>query len=240
MSSKTPPEEYIEVSDAVRSGEYFREAAGVYDALIHEPMSERYFYLFITGLSALILLITFIAMQNLYPLKRSVPFIVSSDNLANDLPTIRTLINQKGQDPSMALLKFMAANYVKDRESYDIEKFDRNMNGVRTQSTEEVFAEYQNYVDPRNPESPITLFQRHSTKSITILDVQYFKAGDQETVEVLYESLVKSKSGRKKSRWQANVSFIYSGIELDKKTDTVKPVTFIVTDYKNKLLQDIQ
>ncbi|MGE0755219.1 MAG: VirB8/TrbF family protein, partial [Alphaproteobacteria bacterium] len=167
-------------------------------------------------------------------------FIVSSDNMTEDMPQIRSLLVQPGQDPSMALLEFMIGNYVKNREEYDIEKFDRNMNGIKTQSTQEVFDEYQNYVDPRNPESPITRYQRHSIKKVQILSTNYYEADDEKTMEVLYEAEVESKNSLKKSRWQAKISFIYSGIELDESKGEISPLTFIVTRYETKRLQDIQ
>ena len=239
-SSQLPPEEYSETSESVRSGEYFREASSVYDAMIHDTMSERYFYVVITALASLILLVALWAMQKLYPLERAVPFIVSSENLVEDVPNIRSLLAEKGDDPSEALLGFMVSNYVKNREEYDIEAIDKNLNGVKTQSTEEVFQQYQDFVDPRNPNSPITQYQRHSTKKIQILNSKLYKTGDSQVMEVLYEASVKGKNTIKKSRWQANISFIYSGIELDDGGEGVKPVTFIVTKYDNKLLQDIQ
>lgn len=240
VQDKPQLDEYLEAGESIRTGEYFREAGNVYDALTHDPMAERYFYVLITALAGLILLISFWAMSNLYPLERAVPFIVSSDNLAEDVPTIRTLLDHKGTNASDALLNFMIGNYVKDREEYTIDGFDQQMNGVKTQSTEEVFQQYQADVDPRNPQSPITLYQRHSVKKIDILNTKIFKNDDTQTMEILFEASVKSKNSLKKSRWQANISFIYSGIELDEKGNSVKPVSFIVTKYEHKRLQDIQ
>lgn len=240
MSSKLSPEEYVEASEAVRSGEYFREASSIYDNIAHDPMAERYLYLFITGLATAILLISFIAMRSLYPLTRAVPFIVSSENIIEDVPTIRSLLAQKGSDPSLALLQFMVGNYVKNREEYNIEEFDKNMNGVKAQSTDEVFSDYQDMVDPRNPASPITLYQRHSIKIIDILSTKLYENNDKQVMEVLYEATVESKNSLKKSRWQANISFTYSGLELDDSGMQAKPVTFLVTQYDNKRLQDIE
>ena len=49
-------EEYLSIAEKVRSGEYFREARSMYDVGVNDPMSERYFYLFITSIALLLLL----------------------------------------------------------------------------------------------------------------------------------------------------------------------------------------
>jgi type IV secretory pathway component VirB8 len=240
VSQNIPPEEYLEVAELVRTGEYFRESHNIYDNLIHDPMAERYLYVFITGLSFLILAIALIAMQGLYPLKHSVPFIVGSDSLSEDIPGIRSLLDVKGQDPDEALINYLVYNYVRSWEEYDIDKLDLYLNGIETQSTEEVVEEYKALIDPRNPKSPITLYQRHSEKSIKILNSKLYQSNEDYTMDVLFESTVRGKSRVKRARWQAKVTFVYSGIEIDQDTGKIDPISFVVTEYSNKLLQDLQ
>jgi type IV secretory pathway component VirB8 len=234
-----PLDDYQEIAEKIRSGEYFQEARQIYDMAVHDPMSERYWFLLITGLSLLIALIAFFAMQSLYPLQNSVPFIVNSNDIVDDLPRISPMDEGLKGDPSEALLRFMVRNYVAFRESYDIDTFDRNLNGIRSQSSQQVFDEFQQLTDPRNPESPITLYQRHSRRSIEIISSRRI-ADDAFGVEVIYEATVESRSDRKKSRWQANIAFQYNGVELDGDTGKVKPVKFIVTQYRTKRLQDVK
>ena len=59
-------------------------------------------------------------------------------------------------------------------------------------------------------------------------------------MEVIFEALIDSRTDVKKSHWRANISFDYSGIALDEKSDTVKPMNFVVTEYHSKRLQDIK
>src|SRR5436190_934868 len=91
--------EQMEIAEKIRSGEFFQESREMYDVAIHDPMAERYLYLLITSFSALIFLIAFIAVRGLYPLQVTVPFIVSSNNLVDELPNIHSLITYKGEDP---------------------------------------------------------------------------------------------------------------------------------------------
>jgi type IV secretion system protein VirB8 len=230
-------EEARRIAEKIRSGEYYQEARQMYDLAVHDPMAERYWFLIITGLSLVIALITFIAMQSLYPLQTAVPFIVNSNDIVEDLPHI-TSITEPGETPSDALLRFMVNNYVTFREEYNIDTFDRNLSGVKNQSAEEVYKEFQQRIDPRNAESPITLYQRHSRRSIDIISSR--RIADQDFgMEVIYDATVSSKTDVKKSRWQANIAFSYNGVELDDE-GRVKPVTFVVTQYRTKRLQDVK
>ncbi len=239
QTDDTPPEDYIQISEKVRTGEYFREARGMYDLMVNDPMSERYLYVLITALSLLIFLIAFIAVQSLYPLQRAVPFIVNTNDIAEDLPHIKTLIRTEGENPSEAMLRFLVHNYVTLRETYDIDTFDHNVGGVQSQSSPDVFGGFQQYIDPRNPESPITLYQRHAKRDIEILYSR--RLFDQEYgMEVIFDALVEDKGEVKRSRWQANIAFQYNGIALDEKSEKVTPVSFIVTQYRTKRLQDVK
>jgi type IV secretory pathway component VirB8 len=226
----------LEIAEKVRTGEYFREARGMYDMSVHDPMAERYLYIFITVLALVILAIAQSSMQGLYPLNTQVPLIVDTNDTVEDLPRIQSLVTGKDEAPAESLLRFLVRNYVIMREEYNINTFDRNVNGLKSQSSEAVVKEFQQYIDPRNPDSPITLYQRHSRRHVTVLAIR--RVGD--GMEVVYDAVVESKTDIKKSRWRADIAFQYSGIELDDKTDKVKPLTFVVTNYHSKRLQDVK
>lgn len=226
---------YLKIAEKVRTGEYFREARSMYDITIHDPMAERYMYVFITAVAVGILLTALVAVQGLYPLQSAVPLIYVTHNFYEDMPQVKPLQLYKNEDPSEALLRFLAKNYVIVREEYDIATFDRDVNSVKSQSSDEVFKEFQKFIDPYNPESPIKVYQRHSKRRITVLRTRRLPGG----MEIIFEAAVDSRTEIKRSHWRANMSFQYSGIELDEKTDKVKPMSFVVTEYKSKRLQDM-
>jgi type IV secretory pathway component VirB8 len=240
MVHNIPPEEHLEIAEKVRSGQYFRESMGMYDDLIHDLMAERYFYVLVTVLSLLSLAIAMIAVTGLYPLERPTPFIVSSDDITEEVPRMRSLRNDPSDGVDDALMRFNISNYLTLREEYNIERLDRNVRGVKAQSTAEVFAVYQTAIDPSNSDSPIKLYQRHTVKKINVLVVSIMPETQGYTAEVLFEAVLEGKAQIKKSRWQANISFNYTSIELDENTGKVKPPSFVVTNYSSKILQDIQ
>ena len=227
---------HLKIAEKVRTGEYFREARGMFDVSVNDPMAERYTYVFITCCSLVILLIAVMAVQGLYPLQTAVPLTYFTRDLYEDIPHIKSLQSYKNEDPSESLLRFLVKNYVMQREEYDISTFDRDVNGVKSQTSESAFAEFQRFIDPHNPESPITVYQRHSKRKIAILSTRRVEGG----MEVLIEASVDSRTDVKKSHWRVNMSFNYSGVELDDKSDTMKPMNFIVTAYHSKRLQDIK
>lgn len=227
---------HLKIAEKVRTGEYFREARMMYDSTVNDPMAERYIYVLITICALIILTIAVNAMQDLYPLQTAVPLTYITHDIVEDIPLVKPLQGYKNEDSSEALLRYLVKNYVIQREEYDINSFDRDVNGVKSQSSEAAFKEFQQFIDPHNADSPITVYQRHSRRKISVLSMRRLDGG----MEVLFEAVVDSRTDVKKSHWRANIAFQYNGIELDQKTNTVKPMSFVVTEYHSKRLQDIK
>ena len=108
--------EYIEISEKVRSGEYFREVRRVIDSDLHDPMTDRYWYILLTIPSIIIVIIVIFALQSLYPLNPEVPFIYGINDIMEDSPHIKSLIEVSGEGADAALQRFVVSNYVKERE----------------------------------------------------------------------------------------------------------------------------
>ncbi|MDX1974956.1 MAG: VirB8/TrbF family protein [Rickettsiales bacterium] len=237
------PEESAEIANKIRSGEYFREAMSMYDLMVHDHMAERYFYIVITALSCLVLAISLVAMQSFYPLQRSVPFPYYVQDIVDDYPTMRPLKYYGDEKSDTATMRFLVENYITARETYDIEHFERYVNTVKQHSADEVFKQFQQEVDPRNPDSPITLYQRHSKRSVNILKFFIISApeeGDENkdyVAEVTYEATVESKNDIRRSRYVATVSYNFSGIQHVEQLDEENSrftFNFQVTRYQTK------
>lgn len=232
-------DEQLQIAEKVRSGEYFREARQMYDLTVHDPMTDRYFYIFVTLLALVIFLIAFFAARELYPLNRSVPFIVKTNDIVDDLPHIHPLITEAGETPSAAVLHFLAGNYVTFREEYDIDHLERDTSGVASQSAPDVFKKYQQEISPSNPDSPIALYQRHSRRVITIESERQITPSEMQIIYIAtVDTYGDTRVDIKKSRWKADIAFNYSGVELDEKTGKVKPLKFVVTRYQTSKAQE--
>lgn len=240
------PDEYVEIAEKVRSGEYFREARTMLNIDVHEPMAERYWYMFITALSLSVTAAAVIAVMALFPLKIRVPFIVATNNIVDDYPRIKTLLNYVGEDPNIALRRHLIKHYVSLREDYDATVFDRNHNAVLYLSRPNVLKEYEDFVSPLNPKSPVALYQRNTQRKINILSTEELENDNkkengrkQYNMKVLYEAfLARGEQRIKQGDYEADIAFIYEDISLDKETDKIKPYGFIVTSYHTKSLQN--
>lgn len=244
-NKKQTPEEYIQIAKQVRSGEYFSEAQKMYDLDVNDPMTDRYWYILITVFSIAICIAVFVALQGLYPLKPSVPFIYSTNDIIEDFPQIKTLRGFDGEDADSALQRFLVDNYVKMREEYNLKNFDRNLTALEIISTKQVFNDYEKFIDKNNPTSPIVMYQRHTERSINILSNKWIKSTDNKNggqdfiIQVIYDAKT-NKIGQdpQLSRWKVDVAFKYEPIKLDTETLAIKPYGFIVTDYNNQPFGD--
>lgn len=225
-----------EVAEKIASGEYFRDARNWYSFMAHDPMAERYFFLLIAGLAILTSLLAFVSMRLLYPLSVSVPFIINTHDIVEDLPRMNPLA-LPAEDPDMAIQRHLATNYVILREEYDLALLERNTSGVKAHSAPELFDSYQRTLDPRNPDSFVVLYQRHSTRKVSFVS---YKPPEEEggEAELVFDAVVESPTDRKKTRWVANIAFRATKIALDEKTGKPVPLEFVVTKYQSKRIQD--
>lgn len=233
------PQDYEDIAQKVRSGEYFREAQAMYDVSVNDPMAERYFYVFVTALALFTFITAFFAMQSLYPLSRTVPFIYALNDVLEDMPSIAPLRTSREQSVNDAVLFFLARTYVDQRESYDISKLERNYSGIDHSSSPEVMAQYQALIQIGNPESPVVKYERHSVRHIDMVSVRKLESPP-DTIEVVYDATVVGNDTSTKTRHKATLSYRYSGVEFDAKADKVKPFSFTVTGYSSKNFQDTQ
>ncbi len=241
MNNNQPTiEESLEIADKVRSGEYFRDARTMADFDLHNPMSERYVYILITIFSLITFSFAIIAWQGLYPLKPQVPFIFITNDIVEDYPRIIALRSYTGEDNDTALRRYLIQNYVLLREEYDATLFDRNHSAVEVLSNKDVVKEYEDFIAPINPESPISLYQRHTTRRVAILSTKELKRPENDEnyhIQVVYNSfLLRDDVEKEAGRYQVDVAFKYKNIKLDQSTGKIEPYGFIVTSYQIKKL----
>jgi type IV secretory pathway component VirB8 len=245
-------DDYIEISNKVRSGEYFRDARSMYDTDVHNPMSERYVYIFITLVSWSILAVSFVAWQGFFPLEPRVDFIFAANDIVDDRPRVKPLVRFHGEDPNVALRRFLVQHYVKLREEYDAKFFDRNHNAVESLSIPKVLEEYEEIVSPLNPSSPVSKYQRSISREINILstttlakseytkNIEYSDYKDDPHLyymQIIYDAvLTKGENKSESTRYKVDVAFRYNDIKLDEVTGKIRPYGFVIISYNAKNL----
>ena len=234
MSHSNLPDPHIR--EKVLSGEFFDESLEAYHITYHDMMSERYFFILIMTLSTLTFFFVLSAMILLYPLKKDVPFIFNSNNVLEDYPKIKPL-GARGDDTNALLKNFLVTSYLQLYESYDVNALDRNALGVKGQSTKEVYAQYQAAIDPGNPESPITKFQRQAVRNIIPTGYEFYvlESGDQRAI-IHYKEQVVMGADISVRKMRANITFRFDDVQVDQKTGAVTPLHFVVVGYKTEAL----
>ncbi len=233
-----PPVERPEIADKIESGEYFREVRFAHHTLYSDIITERYFYWLVMLISSLILLMTLSAIDNFLPLNKPIPFVYKTADITEELPRIQRLGsvgNNTEAAANLALRQFLAWHYVQLREEYNVQLLDRNASGIRAHSSDEVFEQYKQLMNPQNPLSPIALFQRNITRKIEYISAYALDTGK---MVVEYDEVVEGGRERKKARMRANITFRFSEIAVDQKTGVFTPLDFLVTDYQTQKLQD--
>ncbi len=243
MSDNNPPQEetteettidYQRIRQKVKSGEYFRESRLAYNSHYLDPLADRYTYIIICGLAIAIFFMAVIGIFSMLPLKDSVPFIYYSEDLIEEIPELNK-ISREDEMPDDAIQRFLSSEYVKRRETYEIDEFDRYERAVRNQSTEEVFRRWQQSIDPRNADSPIAKYQRQNRRKINIINSL---KRSENTVEVYYEALLLGDEDILKSYWIALVTYDYHTVETNEKTGETSPLMYKVTNYKTRKVSE--
>ncbi len=223
-----------QITEKVRSGEYFREAQRAYADMYVDPMSQRYFYLFITLVSLVIFCIVLYAMTLLYPLSPQVPFIYMSQNMDEELPRMSAL-GSADEKPDYALKRYLVSEYVMRRESYNINALEINVRVVRAMSSPEVYNTWQKELDPANSQSPIAQFERHTIRRVHIVSITQLHDG---TFDIVYDALISGDNGQKKLRYMANIALRFTEVTVDQNSGKATPVEFVVTGYQTRRVEE--
>ncbi len=228
----TDPQELLR---QVESGEYFREMSNAYATVYLDPISDRYFYLAFTGASVLIFLISITAFSALFPIKRDIPFWYWSEDIFEERPVIKPLRMHPEEDINVSIKRWLVSEYVRRREAYDINTLELNVRFVKASSEAPLFAAWQRGLDPSNPDSPISQFQRHSSRRINVVNVVPNQDG---TVDVIFDALVDNRKEVKKTRLIATIAFQYDNVTIDQDSGQKTPIKFLVTNYHTRRQQE--
>lgn len=221
------------IAEKVRSGDYYREARQWYSAIYHAPLTDRCFFIVVTALAGINTLIALIALLSLLPISPEIPFVLTSKDYTRELPRITRLAEEE-EAATPALIRFFVKHYVTKRESYTIDTILGNINAVRAQSVEGVYNIFRRFVDPQNPKSPITLYERHTTRSIRVVSTQIDTRKEPYTARVVFDATLTNLRGESTSRFVADMTFRFNEVTIDQETSKVSPLRFLVTGYNVK------
>lgn len=245
----------------IESGDYFGAGRSWYSEIFHVPVTQRSYYIVVIVLSLVNVYFAVESFLGVFPISVPVPFVTYANNLMEDIPHIRKISRDQAEDKNVAVMKFLIASYVINRESYELSQFELRYRNIWSQSATSVFDEYKKQIDTSNPYSYYRLYTNTAKRVIIIdsLDMEDDKSGH---AQVVFEAPVISfydNSEVSRSKWKADISFKYTNFSVDQSLDInnavarffgltgrslkasgerrkVVPMTFIVSEYKVKEL----
>ena len=234
-----------EIAHLIRSGEYFKQAHAWYTTKYMTVLSERFFFIVLTLIAGFTMLFALLGLIGLMPVNQQVPFYYYSRDISRELPLMQPLRRSKTEPINNALRRFYVTKYVENRENYILNKLQSQFRMIQKHSDETAFSVYRRFIDPSNPRSPITLYQRNKIKEVQVNNVSIMadaKPG-RYNATVDFTARVKSMGSETSSVWQAQLLFEYKDLMVDQteqKSDKplkVTPMTFSVLEYTARELR---
>jgi len=246
----------------VESGAYFTASRQWYGDIFHSPISERSYYIIVILLALINMIFAVHSFFGVFPVVVPAPFITMSDDYINDLPHIRRLALSEYEDKNVAVMRFLIASYVMNRESWDIPSYEMRYRNIASQSADSVFQDYEKLTDISNPYSFYRLYTNQYKRVIDIESLAIDNGHESTMAHIVFTALlvpVDNTQPVSRSRWQANMQFKYTDFSVDQSLDIrnrvarffgltgdalkdsrerrkVVPMKFVVSDYKVKEL----
>ncbi len=233
-------EQNIELYKNIKSGEYFKEALNWYNLKYVYPLVQRSYFIFITIICVFIIIFTFISLYNFLPLIRPVSISVGLENLADDFAEIKVMPEKN--DPNLEVKKFLLSEYVKARESYAFDDIEKNLGFIKNMSSETEYLKFANFMNIRNPNSPILRYKQNATVSVKILSFRELQLTEPATesqpvkknrrAEIVLQRNERTSSNTKTASFIAEIDFTMTDITYDKKNKNFLPLDISVQNYK--------
>jgi len=201
------------LAESIRSGKYFEDARGWFQAVYIGPVSERTFFLLIAILSLLVAFTSVSALFSMMPItEKRVQLIYAGDRMDE---TVKKLVPIKRPNAALnpAIIDFFVTHYVKARESYFASSYLTNASYVRQHSDDAAYAAYIAQNDVTNPASPAAMLGEFGQRILTIHSVDV----NDNIAVVKFTTQQVGVEQENKTRWTARMEFRYTNMEVGEK-----------------------
>lgn len=201
------------IADSIRSGSYYGQARGWFQAVYINPVAERSFFLIIATLAAVVALFSIVSVVRLMPLtKREAILIYAPERADERQASLIPLAADKHEAVNPALSRFYVAQYVKARESFSATGFLPNAKFVRGQSDEVTYAAYAQSYNPSNPQSPLAPLVDGGLRRVNIHSIRMREVNGVTSAEVKFTVTTLASQQETNSEWTAKLDYLYTQI----------------------------
>lgn len=185
----------------------------------------------VTMVALLATLFSAISVSQLTPLKSVQPFVVQIDDKTGVTKVVDPL-KQKEISADRSLKEYFVAQYIRARENYDPVNYKDYFYTVRVMSDKNIYKDYREYMLPANPQSPVTLFGRHSQRRVDILSMNFVNENSaQVRIRSSYGGAAKDELNMEPKIYIIYISFEFVKLDLNAEERYINPVGFQVTNY---------
>lgn len=251
-------EEKINYSEVVKSvyeeGKYFSDAMDWYCLKYLSAISERTFFVVLSVMSFIIVILLYLTINNIMPLTEEFPVLVTQNDPVNYYTTIES-VKPKNMDynSNEAILRLLLIRYVRELfdhnyKSGNIEDLNKKLLKIKNYSTDEVLQKFRNEFNQisanmfnKNVEQRVyvkTFKFKEKEKSngknklLSSLSSYIFTKKIPTEAELEYEIHIISNGNRSVSKQRILLDFKYEAIKYNNlKKDFTKPI-LVVTNYK--------
>ncbi|MDX1975982.1 MAG: type IV secretion system protein [Rickettsiales bacterium] len=184
----------------------------------------------VTLMSLICTLVTVIVIAQLTPLKTIEPFVIQVDQKSGITQTVDPAT--VGQiTANEAVNNFFIVQYVRARESYNVNDLARNYNIVRVMSENAtVYPQFVAQADPNNPASNAARFGSTGNRTVKLKSISYLNPKIAQVRLLIEES--NASSGGTQLHKVALVGFEYIKLTLTPEERYINPLGFRVTSYR--------
>lgn len=183
----------------------------------------------ITLIALVATLISSYSVAQLTPLKSVQPFVIQVDDKSGQTQVVNPLSNKEIM-ANQAIKQYFVAKYVRARESYDQINYQDNYANVRVMSDPLIFKEYQKFMSPDNPDSPVVVFGLNGRRIVDMSSLTIVNDNAAQVRMTIRPEGRPNKSFEPKSIiiW---LTFDFVPMDLTEKERYIDPVGFRVTSY---------
>lgn len=216
---QTPQEN---VTETIRSGEYFHQARKWYFVLFSNSIADRSFYLITASVALITLVVSFMSVVYILPLSETYPIFVRNNRTDTKIPQIIKLRNNASETQDFALMRFFVRSYVIYRESYSMDGFPLSEKFVANYSDEATLQSYLQQMDVGNSASPKLLYANPWMKrTIDPVSVQMKLDAQPYQAVVRFNATVRGNNNGEVIPFTADIRFLYSPLQLTTELDSV-------------------
>lgn len=180
------------------------------------------------------------AVFRLAPLKSVDPYLIQIDEKSGITQRVIPVTKQD-YAANQAVDRYFTSNYIRFRESYNINILRYNYNVVRLMSSAEIFRRFRQMVDPSNEESFAKRLGTYGQRDVKIRSLVYITNPPDKRAAVTSSKIMQARvtttetlpnQPDKVSMWVITITFEYADLGLNQDEQLLNPLGYTVTSYQ--------